>query len=721
MAIKNRMSQFNLSGWKMNASLMGACAVIAAAAAWGMSGIFITILVNESQASSIGLAFWRDLLGCITFLGFTLLTQPKNLRIQKKDLVWIISMGAGLGSFHILYNQSILLNGTAVTTVQQAAMPAVVCIAALYLWKETLTREKIISMGIIFLGTTLASGLNLFDLEKTNITGLMVGFTVPIFYAAWTLVGKRVVPIYGAPASLALAFGIASLLLLPMQPFVAQPFPLTPVIVAAFCGLILLSTFSGFFLYMTALKYIQAGVAATLVMSEILFAGSYAFFFLGEGFNSVQLLGAVLVIAGVVWLSYKQKNPKTNPDNVYITLQQHLDRQPVGFPATKGQSEIRILKHIFTPEQAGIATCLTHRPESIEIIHERACQLIPSNGAPSDGAPSIQEIEIQLNAMVKKGGIEIQKKNGQTLFANAPLVVGMYELQLDRLTPEFIKDFQTYSSDKKFGLAFLGTRLPQMRTIPIQKSIPYQTHVSTFDEINILLEKTQGPFVILDCICRKKKSIQGFPCKVTQRTETCLALDNIGQSALEMGMGREISRDEAIAIIDENQKEGLVLQPSNAQTPEFICSCCACCCGMLGIQKSLPSPLHFWASNFQAEIDKNLCNGCGICEKRCQAGAIILPSLAKKKSPENRIASVDKNRCIGCGLCVPTCPANAVTLIPKPNETRPPETRQELYEILLAGKKDPMGQIKLVGKLAKDMIRTGDLGLIKKNPPPPDL
>jgi electron transport complex protein RnfB len=415
-------------------------------------------------------------------------------------------------------------------------------------------------------------------------------------------------------------------------------------------------------------------------------------------------------------------------NNVYVKLQQHLDLQPVGFPATASQAEIRILQHIFTPEQAEIATCLTHRPEPVETIHGRACQKIPPLQAPSLQVPSLQDIETQLYAMVKKGGIEIQKKNGIPLFANAPLVVGMYELQLDRLTPEFIRDFKTYSSDKKFGLAF-------MRTIPIQKSIQYQNSVSTFDEINILLEKTLGPFVILECICRKKKAIQGSSCKITQRRETCLALGGIAQSALEMGMGRKISRDETIAIIDQNQKEGLVLQPSNTQTPEFICSCCGCCCGMLGIQKSLSSPLNFWASNFQAHIDKAVCNGCGICEKRCQADAIILPSLPKKKPAKAKIktkasaktnakirtALVDKNRCLGCGLCVPTCPVNAVTLVPRSIETRPPETRQELYEILLAGKKDRMGKLKLFGRLAKDMICTGDLGLIKKDSSPLDI
>lgn len=290
--------------------LTGALAVIAAAAAWGMSGIFVTLIINESRASSIGLAFWRDLWGCVTLLAFTLITSPRNLRVQKKDLAWILGMGAGLGSFHILYNQSILLNGAAVTTVQQAAMPAVVSIAALYLWKEALTREKIISMAIIFLGTALASGLNLFQLEKTNFPGLMVGFIVPVLYASWTLCGKRVVPVYGAFASLALAFGVATLMLLPLQPFAAQPFPITPTSAAAFFGLIALSTFGGFSLYMIGLKHVQAGVASILVMSEILFAGVYAFSFLGERLNSLQDFGTLLVIGGVAWLSCKQPPPE---------------------------------------------------------------------------------------------------------------------------------------------------------------------------------------------------------------------------------------------------------------------------------------------------------------------------------------------------------------------------------------------------------------------------
>lgn len=43
---------------------------------------------------------------------------------------------------------------------------------------------------------------------------------------------------------------------------------------------------------------------------------------------------------------------------------------------------------------------------------------------------------------------------------------------------------------------------------------------------------------------------------------------------------REMSREEALSILQQNQDDGLVLQPSNAQQAEIICSCCGCCCGI---------------------------------------------------------------------------------------------------------------------------------------------
>jgi ferredoxin len=383
-------------------------------------------------------------------------------------------------------------------------------------------------------------------------------------------------------------------------------------------------------------------------------------------------------------------------EQAYIQLRRHLDRQPVGFPATRSGSELRILKHIFTPEEAEIATCLTYKPEPIEVVFARAAHLAASPDALAE----------KLGAMDKKGGVGVVIKADRKHYCNLPLVVGMFEFQLDRLTPEFIKDFDAYTSDKRFGIDFISAKLPQMRTIPIAKSIRPQHRVSSFDEVAALVRQAQAPFVILECICRKKKGMEGKPCGVTDRKETCMAVGRVAEGAVRNRIGREIARDEAMAILEQNQKQGLVLQPSNTEQAEFICSCCGCCCGMLRMHRQLPRPLDYWVSNYHAVVDMAACNGCGTCEKRCQAGAIAV-------SAERQKAMLDLNRCIGCGACVPTCPQEAICLTKKSVEARPPQTWEELYDIIGSHKKGTWGKTKVTGKFILDAVRTGQTHLLK--------
>jgi NAD-dependent dihydropyrimidine dehydrogenase PreA subunit len=383
-------------------------------------------------------------------------------------------------------------------------------------------------------------------------------------------------------------------------------------------------------------------------------------------------------------------------NQIYIRLQRHLDKQPVGFPATRSGVEIRILKHIFTPQEAEIACCLSYKFEPLKTIFSRAGDCV---GSPEELAACLDRIQ-------KKGGIESKIKNGRMHYCNAPFVVGMYEYQLNRLTPDFIKDFNKYTSGKEFGIEFLSTKLPQMRTIPVAKSIHPHHHVSTFDEVATLIRQAEGPFAIYECICRKKKSLEGKSCKKTDRRETCLAIGSMARMGLKSGAGRKISRDEAMASIEKNQKQGLVLQPSNTEKADFICSCCGCCCGILRTHKVLPKPLDFWATNFHAEVDSDVCDGCGACEKRCQVGAV-------KVRGKNQPALVNLDRCLGCGVCVPGCPTQSIRLVKKPAEVRPPLTREDLQEAIMAGKKGRLGKLKLTGRLIVDSVRTGHMNLIK--------
>lgn len=383
-------------------------------------------------------------------------------------------------------------------------------------------------------------------------------------------------------------------------------------------------------------------------------------------------------------------------DRAYVALQRHLDRQAVGFPATRSGAEIRVLKHIFTPGEAEVAACLTYRYQPLERLFEKAGHLVESS----------EKLEELLDRIEQKGGIESRIKEGKKQYCNAPLVVGMFEFQLGRLTPEFVKDFDEYTANMKFGLAFISTKLPQMRTIPIAESILPQHHASTFDEVSALLQTSEAPCAVFECICRKKKALGGKTCQVTDRQETCLAVGHLARMALQSGIGREITREESLSILEDNQKQGLVLQPSNTEKAEFICSCCGCCCGMLGMQKHLPKPLDFWASNFYAVVDAGACIGCGGCAGRCQVGAA-------GHSETERRTSINLNRCIGCGVCIPACPAEAISLRKKSVEMKPPPTREDLYDAIKSHRKGWLGKLRVAGKLVIDAIRTGQTRLLK--------
>ena len=57
--------------------------------------------------------------------------------------------------------------------------------------------------------------------------------------------------------------------------------------------------------------------------------------------------------------------------DIYHMLASHLDNLPAGFPATDSGVELKILKQLFTPEEAEAATALSLFPETAGAIAQR--------------------------------------------------------------------------------------------------------------------------------------------------------------------------------------------------------------------------------------------------------------------------------------------------------------------------------------------------------------
>jgi len=360
-------------------------------------------------------------------------------------------------------------------------------------------------------------------------------------------------------------------------------------------------------------------------------------------------------------------------DDIYRELQEHLDELPIGYPATDSGVEIRILKHYFSPEKARIAINLTFMPETIEQIYPRVKEI----------GLSIEELEQTLDKMYEKGCINRYKRTVESgerkFYANALLAIGMLEYKLKDLSREFCEDFEQYMLHEGFLEEMTLTKIPQFRTIPLNKEVTFDNQVAMYDDVRKIIENVRGRISLADCICRKGKDELGRPCKATKLREICMQFGTAAELYIDKGFSRPITKEEAFEILKVAEKDGLVVSPGNAIYPPFICLCCGCCCEYLGNKKTLSKPIQYYRTNYYAKIDAEECTGCGTCIERCQMDALTLV---------DDISVVDRDRCIGCGICVPTCPSEAIKLEKLEEETIPPKNMGLLYANIMKKKKE---------------------------------
>jgi len=248
----------------------------------------------------------------------------------------------------------------------------------------------------------------------------------------------------------------------------------------------------------------------------------------------------------------------------------------------------------------------------------------------------------------------------------AQFVIGTWEYHVKNLTPELIKGFNEYVPHLLEYWKQQKTK--QLRVIPVSKSVSAQMTIMPYEEAETII-RSQSKIVVAPCICRKEHRMAGAGCDYP--LEVCLTFGTGAFYYEENGLGRSISQEEALEILQKGIDAGLVLQPGNSQKPVNICMCCGCCCQILKNLKKMDQPAKLVCSSYYARVDQENCTACGVCADRCHMDAIAMEETAV----------VDLDRCIGCGVCVAGCEFEAMVLEAKPEQERwvPPDNVFETY------------------------------------------
>ncbi|MHA1309857.1 MAG: 4Fe-4S binding protein [Candidatus Helarchaeota archaeon] len=305
----------------------------------------------------------------------------------------------------------------------------------------------------------------------------------------------------------------------------------------------------------------------------------------------------------------------------------------------------------------------------------------------------LSEVEFStiFESLIKKGILwSSTSESGDIYYEIPPMMLGWFEMSFadNNITPEkkkFSNHLSSYfNTFKKFNLPILRSLInlwirlrPPMSEIATvepkkapttEKVIDINSKVELTDSkvfalktVNLLVEKygNEGKIAVTNCLCRQHWKIEGEPCRLELPLEAHLWIGKVADHVIKYNLGREISVEEAISIIEECHKKGGINHVwhnrMDLNEPEIsICNCCWDCCASIGNWNRGIMPILLKAYYIATIPDENICIGCGICIKYCPTQAI---KLKDGKAVHNH------KLCIGCGQCEFQCPNGAVKLI----------------------------------------------------------
>ena len=331
----------------------------------------------------------------------------------------------------------------------------------------------------------------------------------------------------------------------------------------------------------------------------------------------------------------------------------------------------KLLRELFSVAEA---TALKAIPVSPVPLHYHSLQQI---AAASDLSPG--QLELILDEIVDRGllfaGETTAGEKGYALLINGYgfSQVFYWKGQKDETTRRLAE----LESDRSFREARMNLyvsdadKTKAWRYIPLSASVdPQWQNVYPTETIERVIQQA-NKFALVHCTCRIIYEMRkGESCG--HSTDVCIKMDELAASVIRGGLGREISRDEALAVIRKAAAEGLVHFTDNTEAQiKHICNCCGCACWNVGaIKKRIVPRDMLMATYFIRETKHRECSGCESCVEICPVDAVKV---------EDGVAMVDLDWCIGCGVCMPSCPTEAIKILQKSNTPIRTKNLTELY------------------------------------------
>ena len=275
-----------------------AASILAAAALWGIIGVWNRRLM-AGGLSPCSIVVVRNCGGLVLLLAVMALRDRSVFHVERQHLKYFFGTGVvSVVLFTVCYFSCQEICSLAVASILLYTAPAIVVVLSAILWRERVTKKKLLALGLTLVGCALVCGVFSGALTVTG-GGIALGLGAGFFYALYSIFGRYALAHYGPMTVTVWTFvfaGVASLVLVRPAELatLAQPsLALTAV------GLVVCSTVLPYILYTRGLARVEAGKASILASLEPVVASVAGVVLFGEPMSPLTAAGIVCVLAGV--------------------------------------------------------------------------------------------------------------------------------------------------------------------------------------------------------------------------------------------------------------------------------------------------------------------------------------------------------------------------------------------------------------------------------------
>ncbi|WP_099330952.1 DMT family transporter [Priestia aryabhattai] len=286
----------------MNTSL-SKILILCAAVLWGTTGTAQALASAEAHSVAIGAV--RLAVGGLSLLTACLI-QRKNVDVRRLPILPLAVAAASMAAYQPLFFSAVIKTGVAVgTMVAIGSAPVLSGVLDYIVYRKKPTKKWLLATVTGIIG---CSCLLLKKDTQIDVIGLGMAIGAGASFACYTTVNKKIVQHVDPQVGASLVFTAAAVLLIPCWFMYDMSWlvSLNGMGIALHLGI--LTTAIAYVLFSTALKSVQASTAVTLSLAEPVTAFLLGFFFLGESLTLVNICGAALVLASLVFLTHSPKS-----------------------------------------------------------------------------------------------------------------------------------------------------------------------------------------------------------------------------------------------------------------------------------------------------------------------------------------------------------------------------------------------------------------------------